>query len=190
MNALGLGQYLIIDSHPTNNQTDFAVHLFCSSFLKMDIAEKLSIFWLMLPSLLCFLCFAASIHFTPLFFFPRQSLSSLQSFFFLLFSFQQHFFLLCSDSLFITREIWKKNSRGVFSLPRQRKVADIVGHLSKGRGWAPGVHTLTIPALLFLLLLHAVTLHDFSRQPWCQDSSFPFLNVFYNTFFVSLYSQV
>lgn len=95
------------------------------------------------------------------YFFPYQSLPSIQSFFFLLFSFQQHFFLLSSDTLFITRDMWKKNSLGVFSLPPWRKVADTVVLPSKAQSWAPEVHTLHQPCF------SSAMLHTFSRQPWC-----------------------
>lgn len=129
------------------------VHLVCFSFLQTDIAENLFIFWLLL-SLHCFLCLFLFISHIPSF--PHWLFSYFCSFFFLLFSFQHHFFL-CSDSLFITREIWKKNGRGVFPLPHQRRLADIVSHLSKGQNWAPEMHTLTMSALLFFcyyMMLH------------------------------------
>lgn len=121
MNISGLGWYPIIDRHSTDNQIGFVEHLVCFSFLYTDIAENLSFFWLLL-SLLCFSCFA-SIFFTFSFFSPSVAFFS-SVLFFLLFSFQQHFSLLCSDSLFIKREIWKRNGQGVFPLPHQRSLAD------------------------------------------------------------------
>lgn len=89
-------------------------------------------------------------------------------------------FLLCSDSLFITREIWKKNGRGVFPLLHQRRLADIVTHLSKGQNWTPDMHTLTMSALLFFcyyMLLHYSFPGSLGVKIWlclsCQPSITP-----------------
>lgn len=161
------------------------MHPFLSLVLNTNIAKNLSIFRLMLFSLLYFLYFAASIHFTFIFFSPHQTDSSIQSFFFCSpFSNISFYF---SVGLFSSQEIPGRKIVEECFLCLARGESPHSGPSLKEMGlnsWGAYADD-TCPA--FLRLLHYTL---FPRKPWCYDLSCTFLHIFYNTFSVSLHNNM